>query len=73
MLQPGTKVRMTKGYKGVPGMILEKTGSSYNLYVLKLENGIHLVAGPSAFVLREGEKDNPKQYLSESDEGARQT
>jgi len=73
MLQPGTKVKMTKGYKDMPGVILEKTGSTYNLYVLKLENGIHLVAGASSFVLREGEKDNPKQYLPEADKGARQT
>jgi hypothetical protein len=73
MLQPGRKVKMTKGYKGIYGEILEKTGSPYNLYVLKLENGIHLVAGPSAFVLREDEKDNPEQYLSQADNGARQT
>jgi hypothetical protein len=60
MLQPGTKVKMTKGYKDMPGVILQKTGSSYNLYVLKLENGIHLVAGPSAFVPGEDEKEGSK-------------
>ena len=56
MLEPGTNVEMTKGYKGVRGEILEKTGSSYDLYVVKLENGIHLIAGPSAFMQREAKK-----------------
>ena len=50
MLQPGTPIEMTKGYKGVKGTVIEKTESEYELYVLKLENGIHLVAGPTAFV-----------------------
>jgi len=55
MLKPGTRIEMTKGYKGVKGAITERTGSSFELYVVKLENGIHLVAGPSAFVpLKEG-------------------
>lgn len=57
MLEPGTNVEMTKGYKGVRGEILEKTSSSYDLYVVKLENGIHLVAGPTAFVPREGQEE----------------
>lgn len=50
MLEPGTPVEMTKGYKGVKGTILEQTESEYEFYVLALENGIHLVAGPTAFV-----------------------
>lgn len=50
MLEPGTPIKMTKGYRGVTGTVLEKTDSEYELYVLKLENGIHLVAGPSAFI-----------------------
>jgi hypothetical protein len=58
MLKPGSTVEMTKGYKGVRGEILEKTGSSYDLYVVKLENGIHLVAGPGAFVPTAGEKEH---------------
>jgi len=41
---------MTKAYEGVRGMILERTESEYELYVLKLENGLYLVAGPSVFV-----------------------
>ncbi len=56
MLTPGTRIEMTKGYKGVKGTITERTGSTFELYVVKLENGIHLVAGPSAFVsLKEGQ------------------
>ncbi len=50
MFEPGTKVLMTKGYKGTRGIIREKTGSQFDFYVVKLENGIHIVAGPSAFV-----------------------
>jgi len=50
MLEPGTRIEMTKGHKGVKGTVIERTESEYELYVLKLENGIHLVAGPTAFV-----------------------
>jgi len=57
MLEKETTVEMTKGYKGLRGKILEKTRSSFELYVIKLENGIHLVAGPSAFVPREGQEE----------------
>ncbi|RLB13483.1 MAG: hypothetical protein DRG82_15625 [Deltaproteobacteria bacterium] len=57
MFEKGTTVKMTKGYRGLRGEILEKTGSSYDLYVVKLENGIHLVAGPSAFVPKQGKKE----------------
>lgn len=49
MLQPGTSIEMTKGYRGVKGEILERTESQFEFYVLRLENGIHLVAGPTAF------------------------
>ncbi|MBN2122952.1 MAG: hypothetical protein JW821_01545 [Deltaproteobacteria bacterium] len=49
MLEPGTPVEMTKGYRGVRGEILEKMESSLEFYVVKLENGIHVVVGPSAF------------------------
>ena len=49
MLEPGTKVVMTKGYMGVKGVILERTESLFEFYVVRLENGIHLVAGPSAY------------------------
>jgi len=49
MFESGATVRMTKGYRGLRGEILEKTESSYDLYVVELENGIRLVAGPNAF------------------------
>ena len=49
MLQPGTAIEMTKGHKGVKGEILERTQSQVDFFVLKLENRIHLVAGPTAF------------------------
>lgn len=53
MFESGTRIEMTKGYKGVKGVIVERTPSPYEFYILSLENGIHLVAGPSAFVLLE--------------------
>lgn len=49
MLKPGTPVEMTKGYKGTRGTISEATDSPYEFYVVKLENGINMVAGPTAF------------------------
>ena len=49
MLEPGTPVEMTKGYRGERGRILEQMESSLEFYVVRLENGIHLVVGPSAF------------------------
>ena len=52
MMQPGTKIEMTKGYKGLKGEIVQKVESMFEFYVVKLENGIHLVAGPSAFVIK---------------------
>ena len=51
MLEPGTQIEMTKGYKGVEGVVIERTQSEFDFYVLKLENGIHMVAGPSAFIV----------------------
>ena len=50
MFESGTPIKMTKGYRGAKGIILEKTDSEYEIYVLKLDNGIHMVAGPQAFV-----------------------
>jgi hypothetical protein len=50
MLDKGTRVKMTKGYRGVTGIIEMKTDSPYELYVIALDNGIRLVAGPNAFV-----------------------
>jgi hypothetical protein len=56
MLEPGTAIKMTKGYRGVKGEILERAGSQFEFYVLRLENGIHLVAGPTAFEVIENEE-----------------
>jgi hypothetical protein len=53
MMQPGIKIEMTKGYKGVKGEIVRKVESIFEFYVVKLENGIHMVAGPSAFVIKD--------------------
>lgn len=50
MFDTGTPIEMTKGYRGVKGIILDRTDSEYDIYVLKLDNGIHLVAGPQAFI-----------------------
>lgn len=49
MLDPGTKIRMTKGYKGIEGVILEAVESRFEFYVVRLNNGIHVVVGPSSF------------------------
>ena len=49
MLEPGTRIEMTKGYRGVRGTILERTDSPFSLYVVELDNGIRMVAGPTAF------------------------
>jgi len=49
MLAEGMRVEMTKGYKGTKGTLLGRTGSRYALYLLELDNGIRLVAGPTAF------------------------
>ena len=53
MLKPGTKIIMTKGYKGVKGVIVERTDSRFEFYIVKLDNGIHIVVGPSAFMKEE--------------------
>ena len=53
MLEPGTPIEMTKGYKGVKGTVMERT--EFEFYILKLDNSIQLVAGPTAFVVLENE------------------
>jgi hypothetical protein len=50
MFKPGTRIEMTKGYRGVKGVIIEVTESSYELYLVKLDNGINMAAGPSSFI-----------------------
>lgn len=49
MLKTGTQIEMTKAYRGIKGVIVERTKSRFELYILKLDNGLSLVAGPSAF------------------------
>jgi hypothetical protein len=49
MYETGTSVLMTKGYRGVRGIIMDRPDSPFEFYLIRLENGIHLVAGPSAF------------------------
>lgn len=53
MLEPGTCVRMTKGYKDVKGVITEITDSPYEFYIVVLDNGINIVVGPSAFIIEQ--------------------
>ena len=53
MIKPGNGIQMTKGYKGVSGTVIEKTQSQFDFYVIQLDNGIHIIAGPSAFVIEE--------------------
>lgn len=55
MLEPGTPIEMTKGYQGVKGTVMERTESEFEFYILKLDNSIQLVAGPTAFVVLEKE------------------
>ena len=49
MVATGKRIRMTKGYGGVEGVIIETTDSRFEFYVISLDNGLHIVAGPSAF------------------------
>jgi hypothetical protein len=51
MLSEGTRVKMTKGYRGAEGTIVLKTDSEFELYVISLDNGLRIVAGPSSFDL----------------------
>jgi len=51
MLMEGTRVRMTKGYRGAEGTIVLKTDSKLELYVIALDSGLRIVAGPTAFDL----------------------
>ena len=53
MIKLGTRVEMTKGYKGIKGAIDKKTDSPYDLFIIILDNGIKIIAGPSSFILHE--------------------
>lgn len=51
MLKSGAKVKMTKGYKDILGTIVESLESQYEFYIIQLDTGIHIIAGPSAFII----------------------
>jgi hypothetical protein len=51
MLETGTKIEMTKGYKGIRGTILYRVRSEFDFYVIVLDNDIRMLAGPGAFVV----------------------
>jgi hypothetical protein len=55
MFIPGTLIKMTKGYRGIEGVVTEKTESRFELYIMKLNNGLNVIAGPSAFIPLEKE------------------
>jgi hypothetical protein len=45
----GERIRMTKGYRGIPGTIRGTLQSRFEFYIVELDNGIHIVVGPSGF------------------------
>jgi hypothetical protein len=53
MFKQGTSIEMTMSYKGIKGVIIERTDSHFELYILKLDSGLNLIAGPTAFILLE--------------------
>jgi ribosomal protein S18 acetylase RimI-like enzyme len=59
MLKSGTPIVVTKGYNGVKGEILDPMLSPLEFYVVRLENGMHPVIGPSAFRVIE-HQDGPE-------------
>jgi hypothetical protein len=67
MFTPGSLIKMTKGYRGIEGVVIEKTESRFELYILKLNNGLNLIAGPSAFIPIE--KERKQRVDSEMNKG----
>jgi hypothetical protein len=57
MMDTGTKITMTKGYRGSRGVITGKTESPFEFYIVELETGLRIVVGPSAF--EPGERTEP--------------
>jgi len=51
VLTEGTRVKMTKGYRGAEGKIVLITDSKFQIYVISLDTGLRIAAGPSAFIL----------------------
>ena len=56
MYLEGTRVRMTKGYRGSMGVITGRSDSHFGFYIVELENGIRIVVGTSAFTVSEGKQ-----------------
>jgi len=67
MFTPGTLVKMTRGYMGIEGVVTERTESRFEFYILKLDNGLNLIAGPSAFIPLE--KEGEQRVDSEMNKG----
>jgi len=57
MLAQGTRVKMSKGYKGIQGNIELRTDSRFELYVIHLDNGIRIVGGPSSFTVEDNDSE----------------
>jgi hypothetical protein len=53
-IKAGSEVTMTKGYRGTTGVVAYPTDSRFNLYVIVLNTGMKIVAGPSAFAVKKG-------------------
>ena len=61
MIQPGTRIEMSKGYRKTKGVIKEKTDSPYEFYVICLDNNINIIAGPSSFFPIQAKKVETEQ------------
>ena len=53
MVKSGTRIQMTKGYRGVSGIVIEKTESQFEFYMIRLDIGVNIIVGPSAFIVEE--------------------
>ena len=53
MLETGTRVQLTKGYRGEKGTVTEIIDSQFEFYVIRLDNEINVIVGPSAFSVEE--------------------
>ena len=63
MIPNGARIEMTKGYRKTKGVVKEKIDSPYEFYVICLENGINIIAGPSSFISVQAEKAESQQFL----------
>ena len=58
MLKTGSEIALIKGYRGEKGVITGKTRSRFEFYIVKLDNGINIIVGPSAFTADKGIIEN---------------